>query len=128
MFDDFQHLLNSLARGLGYFYNVELLYPLDEFQTNFIFYKGNIRKKSLLMCGRHNKSNVFVLCFSIKDQICLKLVKCFCCYYASTKTSFGFCSCSELLQLKFGEINVAGKCKLLRRYSTFNISSVQFFS
>ena len=41
--------------------------------------------------------------FSIKDQICLKLVKCFCCYSASTKTSFAFCSCSELLQLKFGE-------------------------
>ena len=35
-----------------------------------------------------------------------------CCYSASTKTSFGFCSCSEILQLKFGEKKVAGKCKL----------------
>ena len=40
---------------------------------------------------------------SIEDPISLKLVKCFCCYSASTKTSFGFCSCSELLQLKFGK-------------------------
>ena len=31
---DLQHLLISLARGLKYFYNVELLYPFDEFQTN----------------------------------------------------------------------------------------------
>ena len=51
--------------------------------------------------------------FSIEEPICLKLVRCFCCYSASTKTSFGFCSCSELLQLKFGKKNVAGKCKLL---------------
>ena len=36
-----------------------------------------------------------------KDQICLNLVKCFCCNSASTKTSFGFSSCSELLLLKF---------------------------
>ena len=71
-------------------------------------------KTSLLLCGRHNQSDFFVSWFYIKDQNCLKLVKCICCYSASTKTSFGFCSCSELLQLKFGEKDVAGKCKLLR--------------
>ena len=34
--------------GEGYtffFYNVELLYPLDEFQTIYIFYRGNIKHK-----------------------------------------------------------------------------------
>ena len=44
-FDNFQHLLISLARGIKYVYNVELLYPLNEFQTNFIFYRGNITQK-----------------------------------------------------------------------------------
>ena len=52
-------------------------------------------------------------CFSIKDPISLKLIECFCCYSASTMTIFGFCSCWELLQLKFGKKKVAGKCKLL---------------
>ena len=68
-----------------------LINPLDKFQTNLIFYRGNIKQKTSL------------LCFSIKEQICLKLIKFFCCYSASTMTSFGFCSYSELLQLKFGE-------------------------
>ena len=36
-FDDLQHLLISLAMGIQYVYDVELLYPLDEFQTNLIF-------------------------------------------------------------------------------------------
>ena len=49
------------------------------------------------------KVMVWFFCFSIKDQICLKLIRCFCCYSASTKSSFGFCSCSEFLQLKFGD-------------------------
>ena len=31
VFDDLQHLLISLDRGLKYFYDVELLYPLEEF-------------------------------------------------------------------------------------------------
>ena len=57
---------------------------------------------------------------SIEDPISLKLVKCFCCYSASTKTRFGFCSCSELLQLKFrGKKNLAGKCKLLSRQDSY---------
>ena len=46
---------------------------------------------------------MFFFFFSIKDPICLKLVKYFCCYSASTKSIFGFCSCSEFLQLKFGK-------------------------
>ena len=45
VFDDWQHLLISLARGLKYFYDVELLYSLDEFQRNWIFYRGNIKQK-----------------------------------------------------------------------------------
>ena len=45
MFDDLQHLLISLARGIKYFNNVELLHPLDEFQTNLIFYRGKIQQK-----------------------------------------------------------------------------------
>ena len=61
------------------------------------YYPHRTRDALSPVCG------IFVLCFSIKDQICLKLVKCFCCYSASTKTSFGFCSYSKLLQLKFGE-------------------------
>ena len=45
VFDDLQHLLISLARGIKYLNDVELLYPLDEFQTNLIFYRGNIKLK-----------------------------------------------------------------------------------
>ena len=52
-------------------------------------------------------------CEHVKDQKCLKFVRCFWCNSVSTKTSFVSCSCSELLQLKFGEKNNAGKCKLL---------------
>ena len=37
VFEDLQHLLISLARGIRYFNDVELLYPLDKFQTNLIF-------------------------------------------------------------------------------------------
>ena len=104
MFDDLQHLLISLARVVIYSYDVELLYPLDEFQTNLIFYRGNIKQKHHFYRLADTIKVMFLFYVSqIKDQICLKLVKCFCCYSASTKTSFGFCSCSELLQLKFGE-------------------------
>ena len=37
VFDDWQHLLISIARSFKYFHNVELLYPSDEFQTLWIF-------------------------------------------------------------------------------------------
>ena len=50
MFDDLQHLLTCLARGVKYFYNVELLFPLEEFQTNLIFYRGNIKQKHHFYC------------------------------------------------------------------------------
>ena len=65
------------------------------------------------------------VCFSIKDPICLKLVRCFCFYSASTKTSFGFCSCSRPLQLKFDqkkshEKPVIGVTKVAnKRYSPY---------
>ena len=89
MFDDLQHLLISLAMGIKYFNVVELLYPFDEFQTNF--YIGHIKLKHHFHCVAETiKNDVLVLCLSIKDQICLKLVKCFGCYSASTKASFVF--------------------------------------
>ena len=110
VFNDLQHLLISLERGFKRCYDVEL--PA-EYQIDWIFYKWNIKKTSILSCGRHNRSDVFVLCFYIKDPICLKLVKCFCWYSASAKTIFDFCSCSEPLQLKFGQNKFLGKCKLL---------------
>ena len=114
MFDDLQHLLISLARGLRYFHDVELLCPSDEFQRNWIFNREHTKQKHHFYRVADTIKLMFLFCvFSIKDPICLKLVRCFCCYSASTKTSFGFCSCSELLQLKFGEKNFAGNCKLL---------------
>ena len=42
-------------------------------------------------------------CEHVEDPKCLKLVGYFCFYAASTKTSFGFCSGSEFLQLKYGK-------------------------
>ena len=77
VFVDLQHLLISLARGFKYFYDYELLYLSDEFQTNWIFHREHkIKKKqSLLLCGRHGKKFGFILCFSIKDQIFLKIVR-----------------------------------------------------
>ena len=120
MLDDLQHLLMSLARGLKYVYDVELLYPLDEFQRNWIFYRGNIKQKHHFYRVADTIKVMFLFyVLSIKDPICLKLVKCFCCYSSLTKTSFGFCSCSELLQLKFGEKNVAGKCKLISPQNSY---------
>ena len=71
--------------------------------------------QSLLLCGRHDKSDGLVMCLSIKDTICLKLIRYFCFCFVSTKTSFGFCSCSDILQLTFAEkkTNLARKCKFL---------------
>ena len=64
----------------------------------------NTHKKHHFYCVADTIKLMFLFCaFSIKDPICLKLVRCFCCYSASIKTSFGFCSCSEPLQLKFGQ-------------------------
>ena len=109
-----QHLFISLAMDLKYSHDVELLYPSDEFQTNWIFYREHkIQKHHFYREANTIKVMVLFFCFSIKDQICLKPVRCFCCYSAATKTSFGICSCSELLQLKFGDKDVAGKYKLL---------------
>ena len=45
VFDDLQHFLISLVRGIKYFNDVELLYPLDEIETNLISYRGNIKLK-----------------------------------------------------------------------------------
>ena len=37
VFDDLHHILISMARSSKYFYDVELLYPSDKFQTLWIF-------------------------------------------------------------------------------------------
>ena len=42
-----------------------------------------------------------------------ELIRHFWVYSASKKISFGFCSCSELLPLKFGKTTSTGKCILL---------------
>ena len=102
MLDDLQHLLISLSRGFKYFHDVELLYPLDKFERNWIFYRGNIKQKHhFYRVADTIKVMFWFYVLSIKDPICWKLVKCFCCYSSISKTSFGVCSCSELLQLKF---------------------------
>ena len=63
--------------------------------------------------GQHEAGDWIWTCEHVEEPKCLKFVRGFCCYSASTKTSFSFCSCSEPLQLKFGEKNLAGKCKLV---------------
>ena len=66
--------------------------------------------------GQHEAEDWIWTCEHVKNPKCLKLVRCFCCNSASTKTSFGFFLCSELLQMKFGreeEKNLAGNCRLL---------------
>ena len=66
MFDDLQNLLISLGSDWKYFYDVELLYPFDEFQTIWILYREHTKKKtSLLLRGWHDKSDVFVFFISL---------------------------------------------------------------
>ena len=50
VFDDLQQLLISLERGLKYSYNVELLYPADKFQTNWIFYREHTIQNNYFYC------------------------------------------------------------------------------
>ena len=47
---DLQHLLISLARSLKYFKDVELLYPSDKFQTNWIFYREHTIQNNPFYC------------------------------------------------------------------------------
>ena len=53
--------------------------------------------------GQHEAGDRIWTWDHVEDPKCLKLIRCFFCYSASTNNSFGFCSCSELLHLKFGE-------------------------
>ena len=125
MFNDLQHLLISLARGLKYFHDVELIYPSDEFQTNWTFYREHTKQKHHFYRVVHTiKVMRLFFRFSIKDPICLKHVKCFCCYSASTKTSFGFCSCSELLQLKFGKMFLQGNANCSAPKTVIGVTKV----
>ena len=50
----------------------------------------------------------FEYIYIFEDPKCLKIVRYLCFHSASTKTSFGFCSCSELLKLKFGKNTLQG--------------------
>ena len=43
-------LFNSLARGLRYFHDVELLYPSDKFQRNWIFDREHTKHKHHFYC------------------------------------------------------------------------------
>ena len=54
-------------------------------------------------CGQHKAGDWIWTCEHVEDPTNLKFIRYFCFYLASTKTNFGFCSCSELLRLKFGE-------------------------
>ena len=59
MFDELQHLLTSLARGLKYFCNVELLYPSDEFQTNLMFSTEHRKQKHQFYRVAHTIKVIF---------------------------------------------------------------------
>ena len=125
MFDDLQHLLISLARGIKYFHDVELLYPSEEFQTNWIFYREHTIQNNHFYCVADTIKVMFLFfCFSIEEPICLKLVRCFCCNSASTKTRFGFCSCSELPQLKFGKKSLQGNANCSAPKSVIGVTKV----
>ena len=65
LFADLQHLLISLARSIKYFYDVELLYPVDEFQTNLIFYGGNIKQKHNFYCVADTINVMFLFYVSL---------------------------------------------------------------
>ena len=68
---------------------------------------------------------MFLFCvFSIKDQISLKLIRCFCCYTTSTKPSFGFCAYSELLQLKFSEKKFQGNANFSAPKTVIGVTKV----
>ena len=60
-----QHLLISLTRGSKYFYKIELLYPLDEFQTNWIFFRGNIKQKHHFYCVANTIKVMFLFYVSL---------------------------------------------------------------
>ena len=72
-------------------------------------------------CGQHEAGDWIWTCEHVEDPKCLKFVRCFCFYSASTKTSFGFCSCSKLLQLKLGKQFLAGKYKLLSPQYSYRV-------
>ena len=73
--------------------------------TNFKFFVSStysyVHIQSHDTCGHHEAGDWIWICEHVEDPKCFIFVRCFWCYYDSTKTSFGFCSCSELLQLKF---------------------------
>ena len=93
-----------------------------------ITHRGNIKHKHHFYCVGDTIKVMFLFhVLSIKGQIYLKLVQCFCYYSASTKTSFGFFSCSEIHQLKYGsKKNVAGKCKLLSPQDSFRVANERY--
>ena len=107
--------LNKSGKGHKIFWQCWTTYPSDEFQTNWIFYAEHRKHKHHFYRVADTIKVMFLFfCFSIEEPICLKFVRCFCCYSASTKTSFGFCSCSELLQLKFGRKKIGREIQIAK--------------
>ena len=93
-----QHLI-ALSRDLKYFDDVELIFPLDEFEVCSILYMftGN-KSKHWLHVANTEPGLVLVSFAYMLDPTNMELVKYFCLYFVSKNTSFGFCSCSKHLQ------------------------------
>ena len=97
----------NLARGLKYLYNVEPLYPLDELQTNWIFYRGNIKHKtSVLLCGRQDESDFFCFMFLYKRSNLFKTRQMILLLFCLNKDQFWF-----LLMLRTSSAEVWRKKK-----------------
>ena len=82
VFNDLQHLLISLKRSLEYFHDVELLYPVDKFQTFWIF-KMFTCLKSISLYQRPTQSwglnlNMWTYWGSKIFEICQMLLRLFC--------------------------------------------------
>ena len=82
---------------------------------------SHVNNQSNHTYGQHAIRDWTWTCEHVEDRKCLKNIRCFCCYYSSTKTSFCFCSCSELLQQKFGKKNLSGKCKLFSPQDSYRL-------
>ena len=63
--------------------------------------------------------SILVFCEYMKDPTNLKLVKYFWVSSASNKTSFGVCSSSKLMQLKFVEKKIAWKRQLVNPQDSY---------
>ena len=100
--DDLQHFLINMVRGFKYFHNVELHSQSDKFQTKWIFYREHTKQKHNFYCVADTKKRCFCFFGSLlKIQFAWNSSDAFA--VIVPKTSFSFCSCSKLLQLKFAK-------------------------